>query len=95
MGNEYYQIYAKHSGKCLDVSGSSQNNGANIHQWTSNGGDNQIFKIVDAGEGYYNIIAKHSGQCLDVYMGSQDNGGKFIQWPCHSGDNQKFSIDPY
>ena len=35
----------KHSGKVLDVSGGSQEDGACIHQWTKHGGDNQLFKF--------------------------------------------------
>ena len=36
-----YNIIAKHSGKCLDVSGASQADFANVFQYALHGGDNQ------------------------------------------------------
>lgn len=37
----YYKIQAMHSGKVLEVAGSSKNNGANVQQYTWNNTDNQ------------------------------------------------------
>jgi hypothetical protein len=37
VGDEYYRIVARHSGKCVDVEG------ANVHQWSCHGGDNQTW----------------------------------------------------
>ena len=65
---------------------------ANIVQWSCHGGDNQQFRLIDAGGGYYNIKSKLSGKCLDVYAGSHDDGASIIQYTCHSGDNQQFGI---
>ncbi|TFH52534.1 MAG: hypothetical protein E4G89_01470 [Methanothrix sp.] len=58
----YYRIKAKHSGKCLDVTGSSQENGAEIIQWPCHSGNNQKFKLepIEGESGYYRIMAKHS-----------------------------------
>ncbi|MCX9073109.1 MAG: RICIN domain-containing protein [Candidatus Methanoperedens sp.] len=43
---DYYAIIAKHSGKCLDVAGESQEPGANVQQWDCHGGNNQLWKLV-------------------------------------------------
>jgi len=37
----YVGFIAQHSGRCLDVAGKSQNNGAAIHQWDCHWGNNQ------------------------------------------------------
>ena len=43
VGEGFYKILAKHSGKCLDVFGgnASQGDGVAVQQWDYNGGDNQ------------------------------------------------------
>ena len=88
--DRYYTISAKHSGKYLDVYGSSSADGAKIIQWNYHGRDNQKFKLVDAGGGYYNIIAKHSGKYLDA--GGTGNGQILHQWYQNNRDNQKFKL---
>jgi len=37
----YFRITPVHSGKAVDVSGGSTADGANVQQWTYNGGNNQ------------------------------------------------------
>ena len=39
-----YQLKARHSGKCLDVSDTT--NGANVRQWTCNGNESQQFLLT-------------------------------------------------
>ena len=51
---------------CLDVYGGSGAVGAAIDQWTCNGGANQQFLLVAAGNGYYQLQAKNSGQDVAV-----------------------------
>ncbi|MBK8972122.1 MAG: RICIN domain-containing protein [Hahellaceae bacterium] len=83
-----YIIKARHSGKCLDVAGGSKSNGAEIIQWSCHKGDNQRFRVYDAGGGYWQIQAKHSGMCLDVWGASTASGAQVRQGNCHSGNNQ-------
>jgi hypothetical protein len=45
VGGGYYNLVAKHSGKCIDVEGASTADGASLVQWPCNGGDNQKFSI--------------------------------------------------
>jgi elongation factor Tu len=45
VGDGYYKLVAKHSGKVLDVAGISSANGAKLHQWDYVGGDNQKWKL--------------------------------------------------
>lgn len=90
--NAYYFIRAKHSGKALDVSGVSSDNGANIHQWALHGGDNQQWKFESAGDGYYFVKAKHSGKVVDVSGPSTDDGANVHQWSFHGGTNQQWKL---
>jgi len=89
-GKPYYQIKAQHSGKCVDVKDASRNNGANIHQWTCEQVDNQLWTRhwPDHNSNYFELRAKHSGQCLDVSEASNDNGANVHQWDCVGGANQ-------
>lgn len=94
----YYQIVSKHSGKVLDVKGGTdmKKNGSAVHLWTSHGGDNQLFRLEQVGEGYYSIIAKHSGKVVDVTGGESKtcNGIAIQQWQNHRAKNQLFRLVP-
>ncbi|RKY46076.1 MAG: hypothetical protein DRP91_09385 [Candidatus Neomarinimicrobiota bacterium] len=45
VGDGYYRIECKASGKVLDVASGSADDGANVLQWSSNGGANQKFRF--------------------------------------------------
>lgn len=42
-----YQIKARHSGKCLDVDGTTTSSGANVRQWTCDNSETQQFQLLD------------------------------------------------
>ncbi len=46
MGDGTFEILAMHSGKCMDVEGVSQSDGAYIHQWSCLGAPNQKWSLV-------------------------------------------------
>ena len=87
-------IFARHSGRCLDIEGISTTNGAHAIQWDYWGGGNQIFRIEWVESGHYRLIAQHSGRVLDVEGIAIGNGAHIIQWDWWGGDNQKFRLDP-
>jgi uncharacterized protein (DUF1800 family) len=89
-----YELVARHSGKCLDVTGASMDDGAPVIQWTCNGGLNQRWKLQPASDGYYNLVASHSGKLLDVAGVSTDDGAQIIQWPANGGQNQQWLPKP-
>ena len=91
---DYTSAVAKHSGRCMDVSGGGTGNGSNIQQWECHGGDNQSWKLIPLGGDYYRIQVKHSGRCMDVSGGGTGNGPNIQQWECHNGDNQKWKLVP-
>ena len=86
-------LTAKHSGQALDVAGASQEDGANVLQWTKHGGNNQIWILEDAGDGYYFLVSKNSGKVLDVAGASQEPGANVLQWFKHGGDNQQWKLE--
>jgi TusA-related sulfurtransferase len=86
-------LTVKHSAQVLDVAGASQADGANVQQWISHDGDNQIWILEDAGDGYYFLVSKHSGKVLDVAGASQEAGANVLQWFKHDGDNQQWKLE--
>jgi hypothetical protein len=90
-----YQIRARHSRMCLDVSGGSLSNRAQVIQWDCHGGDNQKWTFTPVGGGYYHINAKHSGKSLDVFggIGAQGDNVMVDQWDYVGADNQLWRLD--
>ncbi len=87
-----HSLKARHSGKCLDVSGVETRNGANVQQWQCHGGKNQKWRFTSKGNGYYTLTAVHSGRCLDVSGIGRNNGDNVQQWDCHGGANQIWKV---
>lgn len=88
-----YTLTNVHAGRCIDVSSSSVENGANIQLWDCHGGANQQFTFESAESGYYLVRNVHSGRCLDVWGWSTENGANIAQWDCHGGHNQQFAVE--
>ncbi|MEV7096625.1 RICIN domain-containing protein [Amycolatopsis sp. NPDC051045] len=61
-----YKLAAQHSGKLMEIAGSSTAAGALLQQWAATGGLNQQFDFVDSGDGYYRVRARHSGLVLQA-----------------------------
>lgn len=100
LGNGYYKLIMRNSGRVLDVQNASTSNGANVWQYDDNGTSAQQWIIRDAGEGYFYIISKHSGLYMEVaggylcdyaniqmYTGNKSTAQKwkFIAWGANVG----------
>lgn len=90
--NTDYKIINRNSGKALDVYQKSTADGANVQQYTDNGGTNQQWSLVDVGSGYYKLVNKNSGKVLDVYQKSTADGANVQQWTDNGGTNQQWSV---
>lgn len=91
----YYEIKAKHSGKCLDVGRSSQSSNAKIIQYPCNNTTNQHWMVKKTVLGVYEIKVKHSGKCLSIPNLSTNNWAKAKQENCNIGLlNQMWSLTP-
>lgn len=86
-----FRIVAEHSGKVLDVSGGSLENGAPVIQWDWHGGPNQLFNLERVPGGYLFRVL-HSKKVLDVRGASQNQGTQLVQWDFHGGPNQIFQL---
>ncbi|MDR8411865.1 lectin [Nonomuraea sp. 3-1Str] len=73
------------SGRCLDVSGASQANGAQTQIWDCNGQNNQQWTSTSAGE-----LRVYGGKCLDVNGAGTADGTAVIIWDCNGQPNQKW-----
>jgi lysophospholipase L1-like esterase len=76
------------STRCLDVSGASTADGAQILIWDCHGGTNQQWTRTSAGE-----LRGIGGKCLDVNGNGTANGTRVTTWTCNGGANQKFTFN--
>lgn len=79
----YYNLYARHSGECLDVIGASLSAGAGIQQYPclGSGQANQLWRLQPVGSNYQ-VISKNSGMCLDLTGANPANGVRLQQYTC-------------
>lgn len=93
--NKTYEITSlSNSGFTLDAAGSTPRIGANVSIWTKNGGKNQKWRFVPAGNGYYYIqSASNSNYVLDAAGKSPKRGANVSIWTNNKGNNQKWKIE--
>ncbi len=80
----YYDLYARHSGECLDVIGASLAPTAGIQQYPclGSGQANQLWRLQWVRANEYQVISKNSGMCLDLPSSNPANGVRLQQYPC-------------
>ena len=96
------------AGKYLDISGAAnsqkaRSNGANVQLWTLDGGADQKFKFIPAGNGYYHIQTQHVRMNLDVhgcfdgtwFCGTykKDRGANVQVWSAGSSEPQQWKLE--
>lgn len=90
------RLIAKHSNKCMSLSGNNGSNGTALIQWTCSPtptpGDGQVFDFDPQGGGYYRIKIVSTGKCLDVAGASTGDGAAIHQWDCGPGYNQQWQV---
>ncbi len=88
-----YNLENRNSGKYVDVDGGFTNDGANIIQWTPNGGQNQQWQLDEVESGYYNLIASHSEKCMTIANSGTSDGDNVEQLTCNDTFlQQQFSL---
>ena len=93
LENGRYNIVSSLSGLYLDVYGASKDDGANVIQYSQNGGMNQQFDVQSLGDGTYSIRPAHSGKSLDVSGWNGNDGAELHQWTYTGASNQRWHID--
>ncbi|WP_405087891.1 glycoside hydrolase family 27 protein [Microbispora sp. NBC_01389] len=76
------------SGRCLDVNGASQSNGAQVLIWDCNGQNNQKWASTSASE-----LRVYGNKCLDVNNAGTADGSSVIIWDCNGQNNQKWRLN--
>jgi hypothetical protein len=95
-----YKIMSLNSGKVLDVTGASKDDGAKVIQYEWHAGDNQRWRFIPLSgddKGYYKIESVNSGKCLDISGGSKEAGANLIQFSWKNGvgvKNQEWKVTP-
>lgn len=92
VGNGYYSIQAKHSGKVLDVVGAGTVNQTKVQQYESNGSYAQQWYMEYAGNGYFNIVSRCNGLYLDIPGASAKNGTIMQVYQGNGSKAQKFEL---
>ncbi|WP_329339599.1 family 43 glycosylhydrolase [Streptomyces sp. NBC_00663] len=85
-----YTITNRNSGKCLDVAGSSTADGANVQQYTCNGGNNQKWRTEDQGDDTSRLVNVATGKVLDTADCSSADGADLRQWSWLNNTCQRF-----
>lgn len=83
--NAIFRVRPVHSNKCLDVVSGSNQDGANVIQYTcgSASSHNQLWRFNPTGDANQ-VRVLHSNKCLDVAggTGATNNGDNVHQWGC-------------
>lgn len=85
-----YTLTNRNSGKCLDVSGSSSADGADVRQYACNGGANQRWRLEDLGDDTHRLVNVASGKVLDTENCSSADGAGLRQWSWLDNTCQRF-----
>jgi len=97
MAPAFFTVTNKLSGKVLDVTAVSRQDGALIQQWDSLAGANQQWQFVPLGNGYYQILNSNSGKALDAVDPSDIaaiSGTLVQQFSYLARDNQQWKLIP-
>jgi len=86
---KYYAIMNHHSGKVLDVPGSSTTNDLQLQQYQYNGTNAQLWELRAVGS-YYYIINKGNGLAVTNLDGSTSNGTAIVQETFSSSTKQQW-----
>jgi hypothetical protein len=87
-----YKIVNRNSGKVLDVAGAQLIDGANVHQYTYQGTDNEKWNFALQSDGSYRIEAVHSGKVLTVANAGTGDGENVWQWTDLGTANQRWLV---
>jgi len=77
--NAWYVLRNRHSGKVMDVLGSTADGNAAVGQWSRNDGVRQQFQLVASGDGTYRLRSRESGRVVDVEGRSRTDGARLVQ----------------
>lgn len=87
-----YVIQCLHSGRTVE-STLSTIPGAQIMQWSFNGGSHQKWQLEHLGSNQYKITSVFNGRVMDVAGNSMLNEAMIVTWTASGNNNQKFILE--
>jgi hypothetical protein len=90
-----FELRSAYNGKCLEILGLNNSNGAGVGVWDCWGGANQLW-YWDSGLQAIRSYMNH--KCLEILSFNNSNGAQVGTWDCWGGANQRWSypgIDGY
>lgn len=95
LGNGYYTLTSKGSGKYLASYHYIAYAGDNVGQFGAYGGSSGEWKFTDAGDGYYYLIPRSNEDlCLDVYSAYSSDGTNVQVYTANQSSAQKWKLTP-
>lgn len=92
VGNGYYKIILRSTGKSLDVTNASASSGANLGTSEWNKTSAQLWKFIETGDGSYYIKSK-LGTALDLVSGGVASGTNIQMYAMNGTAAQKWVLD--
>lgn len=92
VSGQTYILRNRASGLVAETEDGSTADGADVVQWEENGGTNQHWTAVDAGDGFYTLLNENGGKALEITSWSTSNGGNAVQYTDLDGNNQQWSL---
>jgi pectinesterase len=96
-GGGTYTIAATNSGRCIDITAGSVDNGGLLQQWGCHPEQaNQQFRVQAQANSQFNLVNVNSTRCVDVPNGAATAGIQIHQWGCGDGlkPAQLFTFTP-
>ena len=93
LGDGYYNIISKYSGKTLDVDSAGTKPGSNVQQYELNNTDAQKWLIKKDEDGYYTIISKCNNLCLDITSANAKDGTNVQVYTQNNTKAQRFKLE--
>ncbi|MGC9671384.1 lectin [Planosporangium sp. 12N6] len=87
-GRQNVAVVGGASGRCLDVSGQSTANGAQLQLWDCNGAANQRWTYTSSRQ-----LTVYGNKCLDASGQGSADGTAVIIWDCNGQANQQWNIN--
>jgi len=90
-----YTIKNVKNGRTLDISGASNNNGANLQVWGTDANTtatHRQWEILSTGGSYVRLKGVDSGKCLEVAGGNNSNNANVQQWAYQGTTHQQWEI---
>lgn len=92
---DYYIVSAKNTARCLDISGGSMENGANVQIFTRNNTDAQRFKLTYRKDGTLQITNYLNAKSLDIPNGSLASGHNIQMYTDNDSRAQQWDLKDY